>query len=434
MGFLEEVVEAVGHTMVVTDPDLVAPFGTDWTRRWSLPPSAVLHPRTVDHVASIVAAARRHGVGLVPQGGNTGLVGGGVPRPGADVVVDLRGLDAIGPVDELSGQVTAGAGVTLAALQAHVGAAGLELPVDLGSRESATVGGMVATNAGGLHVVRHGTMRAHVLGIEAVLGTGDVVVANLGGLVKDNTGYDLPGLLCGSEGTLGLVTAVRLRLVERATDRAVALLGLDDTAAALDLLPLVRLLPSLAAVEVMRAADLRLVAHHLATPVPLDPLPACAVLVELAGDGELVAELGALFDAAGTAIRSSAVAVDPLDRARLWRWREAHPEAAAALGLVHKADVSVPVGALAAFIDEVEPTVHAVAPAATVLVYGHLGDGNLHVNVVGPEAGDEHVLEAVFELVLAHGGSVSAEHGIGVAKPAWMVRQTVRRAWRRCEP
>jgi FAD/FMN-containing dehydrogenase len=147
------------------------------------------------------------------------------------------------------------------------------------------------------------------------------------------------------------------------------------------------------------------------------------VLVELAGDGDLVDEAAALFDAFGPTIRSSAVAAEELEQARLWRWREAHPEAAAALGLVHKADVSVPIAAIASFVDQVDDAVARVAPASTVLVYGHLGDGNLHVNVVGPDSGDDRVLDAVYELVLDHGGSVSAEHGIGVAKRAWLERQ-----------
>jgi FAD/FMN-containing dehydrogenase len=173
----------------------------------------------------------------------------------------------------------------------------------------------------------------------------------------------------------------------------------------------------------MRQSDLLVVAHHLGTQPPLDPVPSCVVLLELAGEGDLIDQLAAVFDAIGDRIRASAVATDDLDRARLWRWREAHPEAAAALGLVHKADVSLPLPSLARFAAEVDGVVAGGAPASTVLLYGHLGDGNLHVNVVGPEAGDEAVLDAVYELVLLHGGSVSAEHGIGVAKRHWLERQ-----------
>jgi FAD/FMN-containing dehydrogenase len=405
----------------VTDPDLTASHTVDWTGRWRGSTSAVVRPRTVDEVVAVVEAARRNRVALVPQGGNTGLVGGAVPLAG-EAVVDLRGLDQLGAVDVEASQVTAGAGVVLGRLQSHVRPHGLALGVDLAARDAATIGGMVATNAGGLHVVRHGSMRAQVLGVQAVLGTGAVVEANLGGLRKDNTGYDLPGLLCGSEGTLGIVTAVRLRLVPIPAGRVVALLGLASVEAAVEALPVLRSLPSLHAVEVMLQAGMEVVGRHLgATPPVADP---CAVLVEVAGDPErLAGELARAIDRLGALVRSSAVADDPGGIERLWRWREAHTEAAAALGLVHKADVSLPTVGLAAFVERVGPAVEAAAPGATTLVYGHLADGNLHVNVVGPPPEDDTAVDAVLGLVLEMGGSVSAEHGIGTAKRGWLVRQ-----------
>ena len=232
--FLAAARATVGESAVLTDPDLTEGYSVDWTRRWRSSAPAVVRPATTDEVAALVAAARRHGVALVPQGGNTGLVGGSVPHTGAEVVLSLRRLDDLGPVDVLAGQVTAGAGVTLAALQAHAAAAGLAFGIDTGARASATVGGMIATNAGGVHVVRHGPMRAQVIGVEAVLGTGEVV-SRLGGLVKDNTGYDLGQLLCGSEGTLGVVTAARLRLVADEPHVVVALLGVAGVGEAVSL-------------------------------------------------------------------------------------------------------------------------------------------------------------------------------------------------------
>ena len=204
----------------------------------------------------------------MPQGGNTGLVGGSVPETG-EVVVDLRGLDSIGAVDATAAQVTVGAGATLAALQAHVRSDGLSFGVDLSARDTATIGGMVATNAGGLHVVKHGSMRAQVLGVQAVLGTGELVEANLAGLLKDNTGYDLPGLLCGSEGTLGIVTAARLRLVPTPVGRLVALLGMASVSEAVAALPVLRALPSLHAVELLLESGLAVVARHLGAPSPV---------------------------------------------------------------------------------------------------------------------------------------------------------------------
>ena len=420
---LGDLAAAIGGNRVVTDPDVVAGHVVDWTGRWTGASPAVLRPRTVEEVAVVVGLARRHRVALVPQGGNTGLVGGSVPLAG-EVVVDLRRLDTLDLVDTAAGQVTVGAGVTLAALQAHVRPHGLALGVDLAARDTATIGGMVATNAGGLHVVRHGSMRAQVLGVEVVLGTGALVRANLAGLVKDNTGYDLPGLLCGSEGTLGIVTAARLRLVPVPAARVVALLGLPSVEAAVAALPTLRAMPALQAVEIVLGDGLELVGQHLGQPVPLDPTPTCALLVELVGDADgLLDELGAGLDHLAASVLSSATADDVAGRARLWRWREAHTEAAAALGLVHKGDVTLPLGAMAAFVAEVGPAVEAVWPGAATLVYGHLADGNLHVNVVGPPPDDEGPIEAVLELVLRHGGSVSAEHGIGSAKRGWLVRQ-----------
>lgn len=420
--FLATCAASTGDMQILTDPDLTAAHGVDWTGRWRSRPGAVVRPASAADVVAVVVAARRHGIVLVPQGGNTGLVGGSVPHHG-EVVVDLRRLDALGPVDRAAAQITVGAGATLAAVQHHVARDGLAVGVDLGAREVATIGGMVATNAGGLHVLRHGTMRAQVLGVEAVLGTGELLRANLSGLVKDNTGYDLPGLLCGSEGTLGIVTAVTLRLVPIPAARVVALLGMGSVTAAVASLRVLRALPDLQAVELVLDHGLRIVGEHLKIPLPLDPPAPCVLLVELGGGGDLLEALGAAIEALGTALVGTAVADDEVGMARLWRWREAHSEAAAALGLVHKADVTVPLSAMAAFVDEVEREVAAIAPSAVTLVYGHLGDGNLHVNITGPPADDDAAIDAVLRSVLGHGGSVSAEHGIGVAKRAWLERQ-----------
>jgi FAD/FMN-containing dehydrogenase len=195
----------VGDAHVLVDADLRAPYERDWTGRFTGTTPAVVRPGTVEQVAAVVRWCGGEGVALVPQGGNTGLVGGGVPL-GGELVMSLRRLDGIGPVDPMAAQLTASAGATLGAVQRAAGDHRMRYAVDLGARDSATIGGTVATNAGGLHVLRHGATRAQVVGIEAVLGDGSVV-SHLGGLIKDNTGYDLAGLLCGSEGTLGIVTA-----------------------------------------------------------------------------------------------------------------------------------------------------------------------------------------------------------------------------------
>jgi FAD/FMN-containing dehydrogenase len=418
--FLAAARATVGDAEVVTDPDLTSAYATDWTRRWRGTTCAVVRPADTAEVAGLVAEAREHGVGLVPQGGNTGLVGGSVPH-GGEVVLSLRRLDALGPVDLLAGQVTAGAGVTLAALQAHAGAAGMAFGVDTGARDSATVGGMVATNAGGTHVVRYGAMRAQVVGLEAVLGSGEVV-ARLAGLVKDNTGYDLSQLLCGSEGTLAVVTRARLRLVADEPHVVVGLLGLPTTGDAVALAAALRRdVAEVRALELMEGDSVRVVAEHLGARPPIDPDAGAFLLVEAAGRADPTAALAAAIDRRAVGA-PAAVAVDRADRERLWRWREAHPEAAAALGVVLKFDVTLPTAAIADFCFTVADRLTAGWPGATTLLYGHVGDGNIHVNVVGPAPDDEEVDDTVLGLAIERGGSISAEHGIGVAKRRWLER------------
>ena len=250
---------------VIVDTDRMASYTTDWTRRFRGTTVAVVRPGTTAEVAGVVRACRELGVALVPQGGNTGLVGGGVPLHG-EVVLTLQGMRSLSPVDGTAGQVTAEAGVTLAAVQQAARSAGWEYGVDLASRDSATVGGMVATNAGGTRVLRHGDTRAQVLGVEAVLGTG-AVLSHLGGLIKDNTGYHLPGLFCGSEGTLAVVTAARLRLVPALPERTVAVLAFATVTDAVALL--------LPPVPVQDSVKL---AVAVSAPVDLLPLVATAPL------------------------------------------------------------------------------------------------------------------------------------------------------------
>lgn len=423
--FLESARSAIGTRHVLTDPDVTAGYAVDWTRRWRGTCPAVVRPGTTDEVASLVAAARRHGVALVPQGGNTGLVGGGVPLAG-EVVVSSARLDQLGEVDRLAGQVTAGAGVTLAALQRRAAGAGLSFGVDLGARDLATVGGMVATNAGGLHVVRHGAMRAQVVGIEAVLGTGDVV-SRLGGLVKDNTGYDLAQLLCGSEGTLGIVTAARLRLVPAFSEVVVSLLATSTVHDTVALAAHLRAsVPGLQALELMVGDSLRLVVDHLGAGWAVPPDAGAYLLVEAGGRDDPTPALAAAVEeaeaVAGVTVTGAAVATERRDRERLWALREAHPEAAAALGVVHKLDVTLPSSRIAPFCAAVRALVGERWPRAHLLLYGHVGDGNVHVNVVGPPGDEPAVDDAVLGLAVEAGGSISAEHGIGRAKRDWLAR------------
>jgi FAD/FMN-containing dehydrogenase len=417
--FLTGCREALGAAHVLVDPDVTAGYATDWSGRFRGETPAVVRPGSTAEVAEVVALARRHQVALVPQGGNTGLVGGGVPLAG-EVVVSLGRLCRL-DVDETAAQATAGAGVPLAALQAGAASAGLAFGVDLGARDSATVGGMVATNAGGIHVLRHGAMRAQVVGVEAVLGTG-AVVSRLAGLVKDNTGYDLAQVLCGSEGTLGIVTAARLRLVAPPGEVVTALVGIASVAAAVDAAAaLRRSVAGLAALELMDGPSLRVVADHLAAPPPVAPDAGAYLLVEVDAPTDPVPALGAALDGR-PGVLDAAVATEAADRTRLWRWREAHSEVGATLGVVHKLDVTLPIGSLAGFWAEVVERVERARPRATTLLFGHVGDGNVHVNVVGPPADDTGIDDTVLGLVVERGGSISAEHGIGTAKKAWLAR------------
>ena len=334
---------------------------------------------------------------------------------GGELVLSLGRLTAIGPVDPLAAQVTAGAGATLEAVERAAAAAGLSLGIDFGARGTATIGGMTATDAGGAQVLRHGTMRARVAGLEAVLADGSVL-SRLSGLEKDNAGYDLPQLLVGSEGTLAVVTAARLRLVPAPRRIVAALLALPDTRAAVALTGrLRRRLPSLRAAELLYQDGLELVCAHrrLAPPFPA-PHPVY-VLVECGADGDPIDDLAAALDG-DEAVLDVAVAEDAERRAALWTYREAHNEAVSAAGVPHKLDVTLPAGAIAPFVD----AVRAAVPGARTILWGHLGDGNLHVNLLGPDPEDHGPDEAVLRLVAAHGGSISAEHGIGQAKRDWL--------------
>ena len=413
-----DLLDAVGPNGLVTDADERASYEVDWTGRFQGRSPAVVRPSDPAEVAAVVEAARRHGLALVPQGGNTGLVGGGVPL-GGELVVSLHRLDHVGEVDVLARQVTVGAGATLATVQHAAAAAGLRYAVDLAARDSATIGGNVATNAGGVNLIRFGGTRQQVVGIEAVLGTG-ATVSHLGGLLKDNTGYDLAGLLCGSEGTLGLVTAVRLKLVARPVHTVVALVAFSSIDAAVAAVSAWHLgLEDLESAELVLDPGLRLVCDTFDRPPPFTAHWPAYVLVEVAGSTDPTDRVAAAVD--GTdGVQDVAVALDAAHQAALWRYREEHTLAINTLGPPHKLDVTLPSHALAGFCDDVGDVVAAAAPEASTWLFGHVGDGNIHVNVTGVAPDDERVDDAVLRFVAGLGGSISAEHGIGTAKRRWL--------------
>jgi FAD/FMN-containing dehydrogenase len=417
---LRDFAAVVGDAHVLTG-HATEGFAIDWTGGFTGQAPAVLRPRDTAEVAALLALCADAGVAVVPQGGNTGLVGGGVPLHG-EVVLSVARMGRLGPVDADAGQVSAGAGVSLQ--QVADADPGLDLGVFIASRHSATVGGAVATNAGGLRVLRHGPMRDQLRGIEAVLSDG-TVLSHMSGLVKDNTGYDYPSLLAGSEGTLAVITAARLRLVPRMVDPVTVIVGADGPAEVHALARrAVREVGGLVSAEFFTQAGLDLLAEHAGLIKPLRPPAPAYLLLEAAGPG------AAEDLAAVAADRPAAVGTSAAERARLWAYRERHPEAAGFVGVPLKLDVSVPASQWVRLASEVAAATAEADPGARVIIYGHVADGNLHVNVVPAADADGRHQDAVFSFVASLGGSISAEHGIGALKARWLplVRSDAERA------
>jgi FAD/FMN-containing dehydrogenase len=417
-GILEKLRDIVGASHVLVESEMMASYAIDWTGRFSGRPAAVVRPGNGQEVAALIALCQEVGVALVPQGGNTGLVGGSVPL-GGEVVLSLRRLTGVSDIDARGGQLSAGAGTSVADIQAAAAAAGWAYGVDLASRDTATIGGTVATNAGGLQVLRHGPTRAQLMGFEAVLGTGETV-SHMGGLVKDNTGYDLGSLLCGSEGTLGVMTAARLRLVPPSPERVTAILAFASTAAAVDAGSLLRRsLPELQSLELFLQPGLELVRRVTGTTGPFTGTHWSYLLVEAAAQYDPMLALTTVLDSI-PAVDDAAVATDATRSAQLWRYREEHTAAINTLGAPHKLDVTLPAPVLAAFVDDVPDIIRTADPRATTWLFGHVGDCNVHVNVTGIDPDDLKVDDRVMRYVAELGGSISSEHGIGTAKRPWL--------------
>jgi FAD/FMN-containing dehydrogenase len=408
-----ELSAVVGMSHVITDPAVMEPHLVDWTRRYRGEARCVVRPGSTDEVASVMRLCSQAGVPVVVQGGNTGLVGGSVPGDGLPVILSTRRIDWIGEVDPLSGQISGGAGATLGDVQRAAASAGWLYGVDLAARDSATIGGTVATNAGGIHVVAYGMTRAQVVGIEAVMADG-TVLSHMAGLMKDNTGLDLAALLCGSEGTLAVITAVRLRLHRPPGATTVALVGCASYADALDVMH-GAVAPGVAVIgaEVIDDTGMALVEPVIGQRYPLASRHPLVLLLEVAdgGTGEGLVGLDE---------RDVVVGIDAAERARLWSFRESQADAFATLGVLHKLDVSIPLDALPACAEELFALLDGDSEVMAQGIFGHLGDGNLHVEFTGPAADDYRVDRLVLECVARHSGSVSAEHGIGRAKADYL--------------
>lgn len=417
---VDELNSIVGSANVLTDPDLVAGYVTDWTGNWIGHTTAVVRPADTTEVSSVLAACHRASVQVVPQGGNTGLVGGSIPMNG-EIVLSTTRLRTIEEIDPVGRILAAGAGVTVAQADAAAGEHGLALGTDLASRDSATLGGIVSTNAGGVRMIRYGGTRSRVLGVEAVLADGSVLL-RWKHLVKDNVGYDLPGLFTGAEGTLGVITRVLMHLVTPASTTAVALVAVPDIASGLTLTDrLAHAGLTLEASELMGSDGIDLVRRHHDLRAPLDVDAPWYFLVEVSGPGhptdalvEVLAECGELV--------LDAVA-EPGPATRLWTYRESHTESISASSTTPpvKLDVSTPLRKLDEFVSELGTELRRQFPTVRPIVFGHAGDGNVHVNLLDVAADErERVTDHVLRLVVAHGGSISAEHGIGRAKLEWI--------------
>lgn len=405
---LQRIAGIVGDANLLTDRELVAGYSVDWTRRFSGPALAVVRPASTSEVAAVLAACTAVNLPVIPQGGNTSMVGGSVPAPSGvlPIILSTLRLRELEPVDDLAGAVTVGAGVTLAELADHVRRAGWTYGVDLAARDSATIGGTCATNAGGIRVCAYGMTRDQVIGCEFVRADG-VIVSRLDGLPKDNTGYHLTGLMVGSEGTLGVITAVRLRLHRPVKTTTVCLVGVPDMATALALVDAaVPVGQRLLAAEIIDAEGIRLVHEVAGLQAPLAEAWPYVLLLEVSGDW---VELPSDSDAV--------VAMDSATAVRLWEYRERQPDAVSALGVAHKLDISVPLPRL----DQVAAAARACVPGdARVVIFGHLRDGNLHVEIAGVPAGDNDLDRAIFAITAEAGGVLSAEHGVGRAKAQWL--------------
>jgi FAD/FMN-containing dehydrogenase len=421
------------------DPDVLSPWLTDWRGRYTGKAAAMLSPANVDEVSALVKIAAAHGIALVPQGGNSGMVAGATPDvSGNSVLVSLRRMNSIGAVAS-DGSIICEAGVILQNLHEAAAKAGRRFPLTLGGKGSATVGGLISTNAGGTQVLRHGTMRALVDGLQAVL-PGGSIYDGLSALKKDNRGYDLKHLMIGAEGTLGIVTAATLQTVPALLDRCVVWAGVASPLAAHQLLSYMQesAKGALEGFEILPQSALEAVIDHITgTRNPLTEPHAWHVLIELVQDDpaqpaphDLAASLlGGAMEAG--LIEDAVISANEAQAEAFWKIRDSIAEAERAEGPALQHDISVPVADMARFITDETAPIEAQFPGTRIVAFGHLGDGNIHFHVKAPSGVDAahwYATETariggyVYDRVTAYNGSISAEHGIGQLKASELAR------------
>ena len=436
---VDEIRAACGDKAVVTDQDDIQPWLTDWRGRWHGKAAAILQPDSTEQVSAILILAGKFGVPLVPQGGNTSMVGGATPpEDGSALILSLRRMNRIRSIDRVAMRTVAEAGVILQTLHEAVAEEGMRFPLTLGARGSATVGGLVSTNAGGTQVLRFGPMRSLVDGIEAVLPDG-TIHHGLSGLKKDNRGTSIDHLLIGAEGSLGVVTAARLKLFPAIQSRSVAWLGLSSPQSAMEVLrTLEAQTDRIEGFEILPQESLNAVLAHVpGTKAPVAGehpwhalVEATALSDQVEGPADLLARLLAPMIEGGL-IADAAISANEAQAQAFWRIRDSLSEAErAAFGPATQHDISVPVDAMPRFMTEAAEALEAAFPGVSASGFGHLGDGNIHFHVRagargGPdwlEREGESVSRLVHDLVTDAGGSISAEHGIGVMKKGELAR------------
>lgn len=432
--FLEQALALLGPRGLTTDPELVGPWLTDWRGRYTGKALALASPADTGQLAALVRLCGAHGVAIVPQGGNSGMSGGATPdESGQSLLLSLRRMNAIRDLDTEARRVTCEAGVILQSLHEAAEAKDLRFPLTLGGKGSATVGGLISTNAGGSQVLRHGSMRALVLGLEAVLADGQVF-SMLTPLKKDNRGFDVKQLLIGSEGTMGIVTAATLKLLPAVAERVVIWCGLSSLPAARALLLHCEDAAgdALEGFEVMPQACLDAVLVHLpAARAPLEGRHAWHALIEVVADRASAATLRdrceAMMEAAfeNELLDDAVLSASEGQAEAFWLLRESVAPAERERGPAVQHDISVPVERMPEFVEVTAPMLEAEFPGTEAVAFGHLGDGNVHYHVIAPAVTDglswqknegKAISRRVHDLVTEWGGSISAEHGIGQLK------------------
>ncbi len=432
--FLTEAQSMLGQRGLTRDPDIIEPWLTDWRGRYSGKACAMASPADATELSALIKLCAAHNIAIVPQGGNSGMSGGATPdASGTTLLLSLRRMNRVREIDVEGGKAICEAGVVLQTLHETAAVNGLRFPLTLGGKGSATVGGLISTNAGGTQVLRHGSMRALVLGLEAVLADGSIFSA-LTPLKKDNRGFDLKQLLIGSEGTLGIITAATLSLIPQVADRAVIWAGVPSLQVARALLLHCEDVAgnALEGFEVMPLACLRAVLDYLPDArAPLDTAHNWHVLIELVADRAAADRLGELAEAMlATAFEThllddATISANDTQAEAFWLLRDSAAPAERAVGPAMQHDISVPVERMPDFVDFASHTIEAAFPGTHAIAFGHLGDGNIHFHVIAPAGVDgpawqqgegKAISRMVHDLVTSWHGSISAEHGIGQMK------------------